>query len=55
MSSPPHDLGFLGARQDGIGPEAWGITLEQMAIVENAAARTDTMRAVVDDFVKPNF
>ena len=55
MSSeaPPRDLGFLGARQDGIGPEEWGITLEQLATLEDNAGRTDTMRAVVEDFVKP--
>ena len=51
--SKENGFGFRGARQDGIGPEEWGITLEQLATLEDAVARTDTMRAVVEDFVKP--
>lgn len=34
FEAPPRNIGFLGAPQDGIGPEAWGITLEQLATVD---------------------
>jgi hypothetical protein len=43
----------LGAQQDGIGTEFWAITAEQLARVAHAVPRTATMRAVVEDFVKP--
>jgi len=59
------DLGFLGAKQRGHGPEMWGITLEQLSDIpadvdiqqpevgDIPAHRGKSMYKVVNDIVKP--
>ena len=48
-----HDHTFRGAPQDGLGPELWGITLEQLEAINDSVPRHYTMRDVVEHFVKP--
>lgn len=50
-----HDLGFSGAKQGGLGPEMWGITLDQLDEVRKHKAykRGMTMHEVVRQIIKP--
>jgi len=49
------DLGFLGAKQIGLGPEMCGITLEQLKSILELPGFTETMTMwdVVQKFIKP--
>jgi len=50
-----HDLGFEGAKQNGLGPEMWGITLEQIKEICKHPKYDETMSMydVVNNIVKP--
>ncbi len=54
-SGPGPDLQFQGAKQNGYGPEMWGITVEQLKAVKELEGYNDSMSMydVVEDLIKP--